>query len=77
MMLLCGGKVNSISFERHIEKITFSGALAIVMGHEVVRPYKSTRNAGKTVTRRYTDGQVRQAGTSYLVARQATNVEVH
>lgn len=55
MGLIRSGKIDYTSFERTIEKITISGDLAIAMGREVVAPEKQTANAGKTVTRRYTN----------------------
>ncbi len=76
MGLIRGGKIDYVSFTRIIERITISGDLAVAMGREVVQPQKSTSNAGKTVTRRYTDVWVRQTGTWHLLARQATNVGV-
>ncbi|AMR29434.1 hypothetical protein A0257_21605 [Hymenobacter psoromatis] len=74
--LIRGVKIDYVSFDRIIERITSSGNLAVAMGREVVRPQKNTSNAGKTVTRRYTDVWVHQANTWHLTARQATNVEV-
>jgi ketosteroid isomerase-like protein len=70
------GKIDYTTFERVIEKITLSGDVAVAMGHEIVRPEKKTTNAGKIVTRRYTDVWVRRGGTWLLTARQATNIVV-
>jgi hypothetical protein len=70
------GKIDYTSFQRVIEKITVADNVAIAMGHEITTPQKQTANAGKTVTRRYTDVWVRQAGSWHLMARQATNILV-
>jgi hypothetical protein len=70
------GKIDYGSFQRIIEKITVVDNVAIAMGHELTTPQRQTANAGKTVTRRYTDVWVRQAGAWHLAARQATNVTV-
>jgi hypothetical protein len=71
--LIRNGKIDYTSFERIIDKITYTQNLAIVMGTEVVRPEKKT---GKTVNRRYTHVWLKTNGTWLLVARQATNIEV-
>jgi len=70
------GKLDYTSFTRVIEKITQADNVAIAMGYEVTNPQKNTANAGRTVTRRYTDIWVRSNGTWLLTARQATNVLV-
>jgi hypothetical protein len=70
------GKIDYNSFQRIIEKITVVDNVAIAMGHEITTPQQQTSNAGKTVTRRYTDVWVRQAGAWHLAARQATNILV-
>jgi hypothetical protein len=70
------GKIDYGSFQRIIEKITLVDDVAIAMGHEITRPQQKTANAGKTVTRRYTDVWVRQVGAWHLAARQATNILV-
>lgn len=70
------GKIDYGTFERIIEKVTIVDNVAIAMGHEITTPQRQTANAGKSVTRRYTDVWVRQAGTWHLAARQATNVLV-
>lgn len=76
MGLIRGGKIDYNSFERIIEKVTVTGDVGVVMGREIVTPKQQTSNAGKTVTRRYTDMWVRQGTTWRIVARQATNVLV-
>jgi ketosteroid isomerase-like protein len=76
LQFIRSGKMDYTSFERFTERITISGEVAVAMGREVVQPEKNTTNAGKTVTRRYTDVWVRRAGNWRLLARQATNVVV-
>jgi ketosteroid isomerase-like protein len=76
MGFIRSGKIDYTSFERIVEKVTVSGDVATAMGHEVVKPERNTSNAGKTVTRCYTDVWVRTAGAWHLTARQATNVVV-
>ncbi|MEJ7559930.1 MAG: nuclear transport factor 2 family protein [Pedobacter sp.] len=74
--LIRNGKIDYTSFDRIIDKITYTGNLAIVMGTEVVKPERNTENSGKTVNRRYTNVWINTKGTWLLVARQATNIEV-
>ncbi|MFT4032607.1 MAG: hypothetical protein QM669_09310 [Siphonobacter sp.] len=50
--------------------------LGIAMGKEIVTPQRATQNAGKKVTRRYTDVWINTKGTWHLIARQATNSTV-
>lgn len=70
------GQIDYTSFDRVIEKITFTGDIAIVMGKEITKPEKNTENAGKTVTRRYTNIWMKTKGVWLLTARQATNIAV-
>lgn len=70
------GQIDYTSFERIIEKITFTGDIAIVMGKEITTPEKNTENVGKTVTRRYTNIWMKTKGIWLLTARQATNIIV-
>ena len=70
------GQIDYTSFDRVIEKITFTGDIAIVMGKEITTPEKNTENAGKTVTRRYTNIWMKMKGVWLLTARQATNIVV-
>jgi hypothetical protein len=74
--LIRTGKIDYTSFDRIVEKITFVDNAAIVMGREVTTPEKNTENAGKTVTRRYTDVWLKTKNEWRLIARQATNVSV-
>jgi hypothetical protein len=73
---LSEGQIDYTSFDRIIEKITFTGDIAIVMGKEITTPEKNTENAGKTVTRRYTNIWMKTKGVWLLTARQATNILV-
>jgi hypothetical protein len=74
--LIRNGKIDYTSFDRIIDKITYTENLAVVMGTEVVKPERNTENSGKTVNRRYTHVWINTKGTWLLVARQATNIEV-
>ena len=74
MGFIRSGKIDYTSFERIIEKITFSGDVAVAMGHEVMEPESKPATLAKP--RRYTNVWVRQAGAWHLTARQATNVVV-
>jgi ketosteroid isomerase-like protein len=68
------GKINYSTFERNIEKISFIGDVAIVMGLETLTPKGDTENAGKTVKRRFTNIWMKESKTWKLTARQATIV---
>ena len=71
------GKINYASFERSIEKITFIGNTSVVMGKEVLVPQGSSQNAGKTITRRFTNIWMKEKDAWKLVARQATIVSIN
>ena len=75
-MQLRTGQLNYLSFERHIEKITFNGDLAIVMGEEIIKPQGQQMNAGKVVTRRFTNIWRNVANSWSIIARQATIIKV-
>jgi hypothetical protein len=75
-MLLRTGKLNYISFERTIEKITFDDNLAIVMGEEKLKPQGLSSNAGKLVTRRFTNIWKFSNNSWSIIARQATIIKV-
>lgn len=60
------------SFEKNIERITFTDNIAIVMGQETLKPTGQAPNAGKTVQRRYTDVWMKNKNSWQLVARQST-----
>ncbi len=71
------GKINYLSFERVIEKVTFTGNTSIVMGKEILIPQGSTQNTGKTVTRRFTNIWMKEKNMWKLIARQATIVSLN
>ena len=75
-MLIRSGKINISSSEKVIEKITFINGMAIVMGHDIVKPQGAMDNAGKTVTRQYTDIWIKDKTGWRLTIRQATNISV-
>ena len=66
------GKIDYASLERIIEKITIVENIAIVMGKEIVTPKGTSANAGKTVTRRFTNIWMKTGAGWKLTARQAT-----
>ena len=70
------GKIDYSSFERMIEKISFVENIAIVMGKEIVTPKGATTDAGKTVTRSFTNIWIRTEVGWKLTARQATIISV-
>jgi hypothetical protein len=74
--LLRTGKLNYLTFERFIEKITFNENLAIVMGEEKFKPQGLSRNAGKSVTRRFTNIWKFSNNNWNIIARQATIIKV-
>jgi hypothetical protein len=75
-MQLRTGNLNYFSFVRNIEKITFSDNIALVMGEEVVKPQGQQQNAGKTVTRRFTNIWKYTNQQWQMIGRQATIVKV-
>ena len=70
------GGLNYLSFERNIEKITFNENIAIVMGGEVIKPQGKQVNAGKTVSRRFTNIWKYSGSSWSIIARQATIIKV-
>lgn len=67
------GQIRYARFERVIEKISFAGCFAVVMGYETIGiPDGST--AGKTITRRFTNIWAKEGNNWMLTARQATIV---
>lgn len=70
------GNLNYLSFERNIEKITFYGSVAIVMGGEMLKPQGKQMNAGKVVTRRFTNVWMNSNNSWRIIARQATIIKV-
>ena len=73
---LRSGNLNYLSFERSIEKITFNDNVAIVMGSEIIKPQGHQVNAGKTVTRRFTNVWLYKNNSWSIIARQATIIKV-
>ena len=70
------GKINYSSFERVVEKVALINGIAVVMGIETTVAEGETKNAGKTVKRRFTNIWTKEKGNWKLTARQATNVSV-
>ena len=75
-MQLRTGKLNYLSFERNIEKITFNDNLAIVMGVEIIKPQGAQDNAGKLVTRRFTNIWKYKNKQWAIIVRQATIIKI-
>ncbi len=71
------GKINYASFERNIERITFFKNTSMVMGKEVLVPRGSSQNAGKTITRRFTNIWMKEKNIWKLTARQATIISIN
>lgn len=74
--LLRSGNLQYLVFERNIEKITFNDNIAIVMGGEIIKPQGKQMNAGKTVSRRFTNIWMYANNSWSIVARQATIIKV-
>jgi len=74
--LLRTGGLKYLSFERNIEKIIFNDDVAIVMGGEVIKPQGTQPNAGKTVSRRFTNVWKFSNNSWSIIARQATIIKV-
>ena len=70
------GKLKYQSFERSIEKVTFNGDLAIVMGEEKIKPQGQQEQAGKIVTRRFTNVWKYANKRWSMIVRQATIIRV-
>ena len=70
------GNFNYLVFERNIEKITFNDNLAIVMGGETIKPQGHQANAGKTISRRFTNVWLYKNNSWSIIARQATIIKV-
>ena len=71
------GKINYVSFERNIERITFFKNTSLVMGKEILVPRGSSQNAGKTITRRFTNIWMKEKNIWKLTARQATIISIN
>ena len=74
--VLRSGGLKYLSFERTIEKISFTDNIAIVMGGEVIKPQGQQPNAGKTVSRRFTHVWYFKNNSWSIIARQATIIKV-
>ena len=74
--LLRSGNLQYLLFERNIEKITFNDNVAIVMGGEVIKPQGRQPNAGKIVTRRFTNIWLYRNNAWSIIGRQATIIKV-
>jgi len=74
--VLRAGGLKYLSFERNIEKITFFDNVAVVMGGEVVKPQGKQPNAGRVVTRRFTNVWQNSNGMWSIIARHATIIKV-
>jgi hypothetical protein len=74
--LLRSGNLSYLSFERNIEKISFDDNIAIVMGGETIKPHGKQMNAGKVVTRRFTNVWMFSNNSWSIIARQATIIKV-
>jgi len=74
--LMKEGKIAYTTFSRVIEKVIINGQVAVTMGYEKNQPEKTTNNAGKKVTRRYTNVWLKGNDGWRIIARQATIIEV-
>ena len=70
------GNLAYLSFVRNIEKIAFNDNIAIVMGEEILKPQGIQQNAGKIVTRRYTNIWKNTNNQWQIIGRQATIIKV-
>src|SRR6185436_8583121 len=71
MTLIKTGNIHYSSFVREIEKITFQGEMAIVMGKETVKPDGNAPGAGQTILRRFTNIWMKSQDKWRHVARHA------
>jgi hypothetical protein len=72
--LIRSGKIDISSSEKIIEKISFINDMAVVMGHDIIKPEGAMENAGRTLTRRFTDVWIKDKTGWQLTIRQATNI---
>ncbi len=70
------GNLAYLSFVRNIEKISLNDNIAIVMGSEILKPQGTQKNAGKIVTRRFTNIWKFSNNSWSIIARQATIIKV-
>lgn len=75
-MQLRTGNLAYSSFVRNIEKITFNDNIAMVMGEEITKSVGHQQNAGKTVTRRFTNIWKYANNQWFMIGWQATIVKV-
>ena len=75
-MQLRTGNLSYDSFVRNIEKITFNENIALVMGEEIIKPQGKQQNAGKTVTRRFTNIWKYANNQWQIIGRQATIIKI-
>ena len=71
-----GDAIRYASYDRRVEYAGLVGDAVVVMGEETVQPIASSRDAGKTVRRRFTDLWREEDGVWRLAARQATIIAV-
>lgn len=76
MKRLRTGKIDYTRFDRKIDKISVFGNTAIVMGSETIEPKSTSDNAGKTITRRFTNVWQQGPDGWKLIARQATIISI-
>ncbi len=70
------GKIDISASEKIIEKISFIQGMGIAMGHDIIKPQGTMEDAGKTVTRQYTDVWKKDKNGWRLIIRQATKISV-
>lgn len=70
------GKIDVSYSKKMIETITFIKDMAVVMGQDIIKPQGGMKDAGKTVTRRYTDVWIKAQNKWTLIIRQATNISI-
>lgn len=74
--LMRAGKIDISASEKIIEKISFIQDMGIAMGHDIIKPERGMENAGKTVTRQYTDVWKKYKKSWRLIIRQATIIAI-
>jgi hypothetical protein len=67
-------KLTYSKFDRDIQKVIVRGSTVIVMGNETVVPKGSSRDAGRTIHRRFTDIWMILDGKWLMVARHANEI---
>ncbi|WP_205503116.1 nuclear transport factor 2 family protein [Rufibacter psychrotolerans] len=73
LQLINAGVIRYTSFKRTPQKFLFFDQTVVVMGTEEVVPAPGAPNAGKTLTRRYTNIWMKKADTWKLTVRHANN----